>query len=45
MWGGLGGFVSSQITTTAIRPVLAKHREAMEAKPEKDGSYYVPPAL
>jgi hypothetical protein len=44
-WGGLGVMISSQITTNAIRPVLARHRQAMEAKPSKDGSYYVPPAI
>jgi hypothetical protein len=45
LWGGLGGVSLSHLSTHAIRPVLAKHRQAMEAKPAKDGSYYVPPAL
>ena len=44
-WGGLGGVVPSQVTIRAVRPVLARHRQAMEPKPSRDGSYYVPPAF
>jgi hypothetical protein len=44
VWGGLGGLLANQITTHAIRPVLAMHRRALEPRPPGDNSYYVPPA-
>ncbi|HYF65500.1 MAG TPA: hypothetical protein VD886_21920 [Herpetosiphonaceae bacterium] len=46
LWGGLGSFIANQIIIAAIRPVLALHRAALEARSRADdGSYYVPPAI
>lgn len=45
-WGGAGALTINHFIIARMRPILAMHRAALEAKPRpNDGSYYVPPAF
>ncbi|HYF65793.1 MAG TPA: hypothetical protein VD886_23390 [Herpetosiphonaceae bacterium] len=44
-WGLAGQWLFRQISIPALRPLLAMYRQVIEPRPDRDDTYYVPPAF